>query len=82
MDRETSESYEGKIPGTTTVDGYSEEYRAYQLSKPRFIIPPLKENIALPEVPLSEIVGRLLALKLQPTLENDAGLEYLLRLSR
>jgi hypothetical protein len=68
QDPETSSYFEGKLPGTTTISGYSEEYRLHQLK----ILPALNlqfESAAqgLPVVKLSDIVAHL---QYQATLTN------------
>ena len=60
QDPETSKYYEGKLPGTTTISGYSEEYRLHQL----YLLPSLNLQFesatqGLPVVNLSDIVAHL-----------------------
>lgn len=80
-DCETSACYSSKLPGTVSISGYSEEYRAQQLRT----TPPLKLTLesrtVLPEIRLSTIVERLRKLKFSPFWEDSEGLSSILGLS-
>jgi hypothetical protein len=82
MDCESLGHYEGKIPGTITVSGYSEEYREQQLLELPLLKLRLEATSALPTMELDKIVNRIRLLKLQPTLEDDVGLRDVLGLSQ
>src|ERR1700721_2234281 len=82
MDMETSKYYEGKLPGTVTISGYSEEYRDQQLSiLPLFNI-TLEGNTVIPPMALDKIVDRIRLLQRQPTLEDNKTLGEILGLSQ
>lgn len=82
MDCESSAYFDGKYPGTTTISGYSEEYRAYQLLQYPLLSLALEGNSVLPEIPMGKIVDRLRMLRLQPTLEDNTVLKDMLGLSQ
>jgi hypothetical protein len=82
MDCESSAYFDGKYPGTTTISGYSEEYRTYQLSKYPLLNFALEGASVLPEIPMGKIVDRLRILRLQPTLEDNTVLKDMLGLSQ
>jgi hypothetical protein len=82
MDCETSAYYDGKIPGTTTVGGYSEEYRAQQLLRYPLIEVALEGESVLPDVSLSNIITRLRFRELNRSLEDNMGLVDVLGLSQ
>lgn len=82
QDPETSSSYDGAFPGTVTVAGYSEEYRAHQLRiRPMFSL-QLQSSVGLPKVSLDKIVARLRRVQLSPQTEDDEGLKEFLGLSQ
>jgi hypothetical protein len=81
-DCETSAYYEGTLPGTITISGYSEEYRAQQLRIVPLLKLALEAPTCLPEISLSTIVERLRKLQLQPSLEDNEGLRSILGLSQ
>jgi hypothetical protein len=82
MDCESSAYCDGRNPGTTTISGYSEEYRAHQLLKYPLLSLALEGNSVLPEIPMGKIVDRLRMLRLQPTLEDSTALADMLGLSQ
>jgi hypothetical protein len=82
VDCESSPYYEGKIPGTTSISGYSEEYRTQQLLILPLLNLALEGTSCLPEAQLGRIVERIRKLKYQPTLEENEGLRDLLGLSQ
>jgi len=82
MDCESSAYFDGKYTGTTTISGYSEEYRAHQLLQYPLLSLALEGNSVLPEVPMGKIVDRLRMLRLQPTLEDNTVLKDMLGLSQ
>jgi hypothetical protein len=81
MDCESSAYYEGKLPGTIGISGYSEEYREHQL-----LIAPLV-NIAfegqetLPTFPLDRIVKRIRTLLVAPNQEDNETLREMMGIS-
>lgn len=81
-DCETSGYYDGKLPGTITISGYSEEYRTQQLQVAPFLKLALEAPTCLPEISLSTIIERIRKLQLQPTLEDNEGLRVILGLSQ
>jgi hypothetical protein len=81
MDPESSQIYDGQLPGTTTVSGYSEEYRNSQLSIAPALSLQLEANVGLPVVPLTQIIARLQLLRILP-IEDNKGLLGLLGLSQ
>ncbi|OBT76638.1 hypothetical protein VF21_05330 [Pseudogymnoascus sp. 05NY08] len=81
-DCETSPFYEGKMPGTVTITGYSKEYRVHQLSlNPRLNI-TFEASGALPGASLDKIVQRISALQLLGTSEDSECLSQMLGLSQ
>jgi hypothetical protein len=82
MDCESSPIYESKIPGTTSIAGYSEEYRSQQLLILPLLNFALESTSCLPEAHLGKIVERIRRLRYQPTLEENEGLRDLLGLSQ
>ena len=82
MDCESSGYYEGKIPGTVTVSGYSEEYREHQLLAAPLLNFALEGTAVLPAMPLDKIVERIRLLQRQPTLEDNGALREILGLSQ
>ena len=82
MDCESSAYYDGKIPGTTTVGGYSEEYRAQQLLKYPLIEVALEGDSILPDISLSKIIARLRFREMERTIEDNVGLVDLIGLSQ
>jgi len=82
MDCESSVLYEGKLPGTITISGYSEEYREYQLSKAPLLNISLEGTEVLPTMTLDKIVDRVRMLQRQPTLEDNVALRDILGLSQ
>lgn len=81
MDPESGSFYDGQLPGTTTVGGYSEEYRSHQLLLAPALNLHLEASVGLPTIPLSQIVTRLQTLKFA-RLEDDQGLVKFLGLSQ
>jgi hypothetical protein len=82
MDAETLAYYEGKLPGTVSISGYSEEYREHQLLRTPMLQLSLESTTALPVIPLDKIVQRIQTLKILPTSEDNEGLRGLLGLSQ
>jgi len=82
MDCESSAYYDGKIPGTTTVGGYSEEYRAQQLLKYPLFQLALEGDNVLPDISLSKIISRLRFREVDRAMEDNVGLVDLLGISQ
>src|SRR4051812_5822014 len=82
MDCESAAYYEGRIPGTVTVSGYSEEYREHQLLALPLLNLALEGATVLPVLPLDNIVERIRLLQRQPTLEDNNALIETLGLSQ
>lgn len=82
MDCETSGYYDGKLPGTVSISGYSEEYRAHQLLRVPLIHLTLESESTLPPMALDKIVDRIRLLQRQPTLEDNETLRETLGLSQ
>lgn len=82
MDCESSAYYDGKNPGTSSISGYSEEYRAQQLLNYPLLNLQLEGDSVLPEIPMGNIVDRLRMLRLRPTLEDNTSLAEVLGLSQ
>lgn len=81
MDCETSAHYEGPAPGTVTVRGYSEEYRAQQVLRAPLLNLTLESSITPPVMTTARIVERLGQLQLSPTLEDNGTLKQILGIS-
>ena len=82
MDCESSAYYDGKIPGATTVGGYSEEYRSQQLQKYPLIEVALEGDNVLPDIALSKVITRLRFREAERAIEDNVGLVDLLGLSQ
>ncbi|KAH8589023.1 hypothetical protein B0O99DRAFT_582254 [Bisporella sp. PMI_857] len=82
IDCETSAYYEGKLPGTVSIGGYSEEYREHQLLIAPLLQLSLESATTLPVIPLNQIVQRLQTLQRNPTSEDNEGLRGFLGLSQ
>ncbi|KAH6619374.1 hypothetical protein B0J18DRAFT_445646 [Chaetomium sp. MPI-SDFR-AT-0129] len=82
QDPETSPSYDGKIAGTVTVLGYSEEYRAHQLRIKPLLNLQMQSDIVLPTISLDRIVARLRLLRASAITEDDKALQEFLGLSQ
>jgi hypothetical protein len=82
MDCESAGYYEGRLPGTVTVSGYSEEYREHQLLVAPLLNLALEGTSVLPVLPLDKIVERIRLLQRQPTLEDNNALREVLGLSQ
>ncbi len=82
MDCESSAYYDGKVPGTTTVGGYSEEYRTQQVLKFPLIEVALEGDNVLPDISLSKIIARLRFREVERSREDNVGLVDLLGLSQ
>jgi hypothetical protein len=82
MDCESSGYYEGKLSGTVSISGYSEEYREHQLLKsPRLNI-TLESTSPPPAMAIEKIVDRIRLLQRQPTLDDNTALMEILGLSQ
>ncbi|KAG8534015.1 uncharacterized protein KY384_000857 [Bacidia gigantensis] len=81
LDPESSEHYEGKLGGTVAIQGYSEEYRTYQLIKRPLVKLALEASSGFKEVDLEKIVTHARLIQSLPTTENDEALKKLLNLS-
>jgi hypothetical protein len=82
MDCESTGHYEGKLPGTVSISGYSEEYREHQLLlSPRLNL-SLESTTSLQVAPLDKIVQRIQILQRMPTSEDNEALRNLLGLSQ
>jgi len=82
MDRESSGYYDGKLPGTVSITGYSGEYRAHQLQRSPLLNLILEGTSTLPTMALDNIVDRIRLLQLRPTLEDNDALRDILGLSQ
>ena len=82
MDCESSGYYEGKLPGTVSISGYSGEYREQQLLAAPFLDLILESANTLPTMELDKIVDRIQLLRRQATLEDNEGLRDILGLSQ
>jgi hypothetical protein len=82
MDCESSGYYEGKLPGTVSICGYSEEYREHQLLAAPLLNLALESTTTFPTMELDKIVDRIQLLQRQPTLEDNEGLRKVLGLSQ
>jgi hypothetical protein len=82
MDSESSGYYDGKLPGTISISGYSEEYRNRQLLRSPLLNLTLEGTSILPTMALDKIVDRIRLLQRQPTLENNEFLKEILGLSQ
>lgn len=70
--------YDGFHPGTTSVFGANEEYRAAQLRDNPLLNLTFESNLAPPVMPLSDIVARLNRLQAYPGTEDNEGLRRIL----
>jgi hypothetical protein len=82
MDCESSGYYEGKLPGTVSISGYSAEYRRQQLLRSPLLNLTLEGTDTLPTMTLDKIVDRIRLLQRQPTLEDTVALKEILGLSQ
>ena len=82
MDCESSGYYEGKLPGTVSISGYSEEYRQHQILHAPILNLALESTETLPTMTLEKIVDRIRLLQRQPTLEDNTALKDILGLSQ
>jgi DNA primase len=83
MDCESSSRYEGKIPGTTSISGYSEEYREHQLLRAPLLNLALESTETPTTMPLDKIVERIRAQQQRvATLEDNVALRDILGLSQ
>lgn len=81
MDCETSGYYDGKLPGTVSISGYSGEYREQQILAVPLLDLVLESTTAPPIMQLDAIVNRIRLL--QPlALEDNEGLRGILGLSQ
>ena len=81
-DCESSGYYDGKLPGTVSISGYSREYRAHQLFKSPLLNIVLEGKTVLPSMALDKVVDRIRSLQGRPTLEDNDGLRDILGLSQ
>jgi len=83
MDCESSGYYEGKLPGTVSISGYSEEYREHQLLLSPLLNLSLESSSVLQvPPPLNQIVQRIQTLQRMPTSEDNEALRSMLGLSQ
>lgn len=82
MDCESSGYYDGKLPGTVSISGYSAEYREQQLLAAPLLNLTLESTSVLPTMALHKIVDRIQLLRRQATLEDNDGLREILGLSQ
>jgi hypothetical protein len=82
MDCETSEFYEGKLPGTVSISGYSEEYREHQLSKYPMLVLALEGTVTLPTMEIDKIVERIQSLQRRVAPTDNTALRDMLGLSQ
>jgi tetratricopeptide (TPR) repeat protein len=80
MDLESGNFYDGKLPGTVTVSGFSEEYRNQQLQAKPPLNLTLEANVGLPVIDLDRIITRLQFLQTSQYNEDSEGLKPLLGL--
>lgn len=79
-DCETAASYDGHHKGTTSVLGYSEEYREFQLSQTVQFQLSLEEQNPPPPMTLDAVVERLQLLQRNATHEDNARLRQIIGL--
>jgi len=79
-DCETASSYDGYHVGTTSVVGYSEEYREFQLSQTVQFQLSLEERNSPPPMTLDAIVERIQMLQRNPAHEDNTRLRQILGL--
>ena len=82
MDPESSAYYEGKLPGTVGISGYSEEYRMHQLVIQPLLNLSLEGSAPLRDVAIDSVVAHMRRVQLRPNTEDDDGLMTLLGLSQ
>jgi|ERR1700722_10071731 len=82
MDCESSGYYEGKLPGTVSISGCSEEYREHQLLRSPLLNIALEGTTVLPAMALDKIVDRMRLLQRLSTLEDNQALSDILGLSQ
>ncbi|KAH8651223.1 hypothetical protein BX600DRAFT_473258 [Xylariales sp. PMI_506] len=82
MDCEASFHFAGKFPGTTTINGYSEEYRLHQLALLPAINLQFESTVGFPVVSLADVVTRLKGLNMLRLSEDTPGLLPFLGLSQ
>ena len=82
MDVESSAYYEGKLPGTVGISGYSEEYRVHQLIVQPMLNLSLEGSTPLREVSIDNVVAHMRRVQLRPNVEDDESLKNLLGLSQ
>lgn len=81
LDCESAASHEGYHHGTTSVTGYTEEYREYQLLQVPLLNLLFEAQTVPPVMTIDKIVERILRLQSQPTLEDNKGLAEILGLA-
>ncbi|KIX08174.1 uncharacterized protein Z518_02830 [Rhinocladiella mackenziei CBS 650.93] len=79
-DCESTSSYDGYHLGTTSVLGYAEEYREYQLTLKLQLQLSLEAQTIPPPMALDAIVERIQLLQRSPTLEDNVKLDQILGL--
>lgn len=82
MDPESSAYYEGKLPGTVGISGYSEEYRTHQLIIQPLLNLSLEGSTAFREVNMDTVVSHIRRVQLRPNTEDDESLKQLFGLSQ
>ncbi|KAF1813431.1 hypothetical protein P152DRAFT_457795 [Eremomyces bilateralis CBS 781.70] len=82
MDCTSVSNYDGKLPGTVTVSGWSEEYRAHQLIAKPVVQLSVEGRRTIPELPIDQVVERMRKLQVFRTLEDNEGLVKLLGMSQ
>lgn len=82
MDCESSAYYEGRLPGTIGISGYSEEYREHQSLLSPIANLTLEWHTKLPRIGLDRIVERIRALLSAPNDEDDESLKEMLGITQ
>ena len=82
MDPESSAYYEGKLPGTVGISGYSEEYRTHQLLISPLLNLSLEGQTGFREVPIDTVVSHMRRVQMRPNTEDDEALKNLFGLSQ
>ena len=82
MDPESSAYYEGKIPGTVGISGYSEEYRTHQLTIQPLLNLSLEGSTAFREIDIDTVVSHIRRVQLRPNTEDDESLCQIFGLSQ
>src|SRR5277367_5369137 len=74
IDCESSGYYEGKLPGTVGISGYSKEYLEQQLLLFPLLNLSHESTIVLQALPLDKIIERIQTLQRTPTSQDNEAL--------